>query len=326
MSRSIQGPFGIVATQAIYDQNLSPAEFRVLAALASFAGQGKFGEWCAPKQTELAEELGLARQTVSTAVKRLVELGYLVTRAQTSSGNGKTGLEYYVRRDFHDDEPMSTKSDTGLHEGNLDAYNSPMSAKADVRADVSATRQPMSANPDIPHSIEKNLSKKIVPPKAGRSAKSKSQEEARRFWDDLRPHLSAYGKSRGKPIEIDRLLPPLIKTYGYDLVWKTTLKFYKEAPDCRRGDGEGQPGLQVLINDGRLESLLRDAAARPEKPAGPPTKDQIWEPRYREWLKTDGLIWDYQRWGPAPNEPGHLGPKKARAHDFSKPAEQGVAA
>lgn len=66
--------------------------------------------------------------------------------------------------------------------------------------------------------------------------------------------------------------------------------------------------------------------ARPEKPAGPPTKDQIWEPRYREWLKTDGLIWDYQRWGPAPNEPGHLGPKKARAHDFSKPAEQGVAA
>lgn len=326
MSRCIQGPFGIVASQAIFDSNLSPSEFRVLAALASFAGEGKFGEWCSPKQSELADKLGFSRPTVSLAVKRLVETGYLVTRPKITKGAGKTGLEYYVRRDFQDAPETNSAPDVREIEHRKDSQQAVDKSPMLDCADVSASETPMLGAANIPPSIGKKVINTIVPPTAEPKAKVLVQSEARRFWDELRPHLSAEGRTRGKPKQLDKLLPPLLKRYGYETLLRAALRFYRETPDCKRNNGEGQPGLQVIINDGRFDLFLESGAGEAPKPKTPPTKEQLWDRRYHEWLKTDGLIWDHQKWGPAPDEPGHLGPKKARLNDYPKPAEQGVAA
>lgn len=323
MTRAIQGPFGIVASQAIYDQNLSPAEFRVLAALASFAGQGRFGEWCSPKQAELAERLGLARQTVSIAVKRLVELGYLLTRNQSASGKGKTGLEYYVRRDFQDGEPMSGKSDIGVVENDLSHCKAPMSEKHDTGADVSATRHPMSAKPDIGHYREedsKNISvpsARILPKEKKSSGPSEAFLALWREWaakDEIKrssrkPAWEAYAR--------------LVKDGAdEDEIARGVRAFLADSRQTKEG-GQFMKAFAVWLKN----ETWADWAHKPTpQKSTPPSPEQIWAPRYREWLRTDGLIWDFQQWGPAPDEEGHRGPKRFRENKQPQPQEQGVAA
>jgi hypothetical protein len=116
---------------------------------------------------------------------------------------------------------------------------------------------------------------------------------ARKLLAAMRPHMSATGNQRSKPIPCDKALTPIIKRHGFDAVLAAAMAFYA-TPQARKDGGEFQPGLQVIANDGRLEALIA------------PLVD--YEPALRIWRSSDQQFWDRAKYGPAPNEPGYRGP------------------
>lgn len=90
---------------------------------------------------------------------------------------------------------------------------------------------------------------------------SKEKESpARRFLASMRPHMSATGNQRSKPVPCDKALPPLIARHGFDVLLTAAKAFYA-SPQARKDNGEFQPGLQVIANDGRLEAMIEQAKA-----------------------------------------------------------------
>ena len=65
----------------------------VAGFLAASVGDGA---WQSPKQQEIADALGIARESVNRALKKLAEYGYVERRDLTESGRGKVGCEYRV--------------------------------------------------------------------------------------------------------------------------------------------------------------------------------------------------------------------------------------
>lgn len=80
------GYFVIVPVAAAEDSRLSPAAFRVLALLSSYADRDG---WCWPSQKTLAERLGHTRQAVQQHITQLEALGYLKSERRF----GPTGIE-----------------------------------------------------------------------------------------------------------------------------------------------------------------------------------------------------------------------------------------
>lgn len=82
-----QNPSGVgmsLAEQAMMEKPLTQTEYRVRDTLI---GSLMIGNCAAIKQTEIANRLGISRQAVSLAIKRLVSLGILET--ETSFGGAR---------------------------------------------------------------------------------------------------------------------------------------------------------------------------------------------------------------------------------------------
>ena len=110
--------------------------------------------------------------------------------------------------------------------------------------------------------------------------------DARRLLAAMRPHMSATGNQRSKPVPCDKALPPLIKRHGFDAVLAAAMAFYA-TPQARKDGGDFQPGLQVIANDGRLEALITAPIDAAELK------------RRRDLFAFDGTWRD--EWGPPPN-------------------------
>lgn len=94
------GPLAVVRSSAVFDQRISHAAFRVLAALMTHADEHGV---CYPRQDPLAHRLGISQQAVSRSVMQLVKLGYLEVRVY--KGEGETHARNHYRILF--DEPLS---------------------------------------------------------------------------------------------------------------------------------------------------------------------------------------------------------------------------
>lgn len=138
--------YSIIPARAVYDHALSPMDLRVLTALGRYTdNQG----WCYPSQKELTEGLNIARSTLGAALKKLVDLGYVVTAPRTIKGRGKVGNLYLVKMDAAAPVlPMTDAPDIGV-ESAQKPNKKPMSDTSGNGADVRHTGQPMSATPDI---------------------------------------------------------------------------------------------------------------------------------------------------------------------------------
>ena len=141
--------YSIISARAVFDQRLSSSEVRVLNALGTYAdGEG----WCFPNQTTLAERLGLSRQFVCGAIKRLVSCGYVETAARTAQGRGRVGLTYRVRLDLprEEAEAKALKEAVVASDGQRGGCQAePKSADDDNGAVVATERQPMSSSDEL---------------------------------------------------------------------------------------------------------------------------------------------------------------------------------
>ncbi len=78
------GHLVIVPTMALKDPRLSHAEFKTLCHISTFASTEN--GWCWFLMATLAEDMGLTVRVVRGYVKRLVDLGYVVRKAQFKDG------------------------------------------------------------------------------------------------------------------------------------------------------------------------------------------------------------------------------------------------
>ncbi|WP_366145158.1 helix-turn-helix domain-containing protein [Maricaulis sp.] len=88
-------PLSIIPSNVAADPSLNATDLRVLIALASFANART--RECFPSQSHLARELGLTRQTVNRAVKRLVGNEWITSEPQILPRRGRTANRYSIR-------------------------------------------------------------------------------------------------------------------------------------------------------------------------------------------------------------------------------------
>lgn len=91
-----QSRLSIIPSRAIADPDLTATQLRVLGAIGSFTGRDQSAY---PKQSTLAELLGIARETVNRAVKALAKAGYIEVKAQKRADGGQTANLYFVKLD-----------------------------------------------------------------------------------------------------------------------------------------------------------------------------------------------------------------------------------
>ena len=97
------GPFGIVPASAIFDERMSNALLRVLAALTTYADENRI---CRPSQKTLGERLHRTRQAVGKSIEQLVVLGYLEKIHRFRENGSKASNEYRILFDQEGGIPM----------------------------------------------------------------------------------------------------------------------------------------------------------------------------------------------------------------------------
>ncbi len=133
--------YSIFAARAVFDLSLSATEVRVLAALGTYADDEG---WCFPHQATLAERISVTRQTISTAIKKLVDKGYVEVETRTAPGRGKAGNKYRVvldvkREEVADVKPRRRRVSPTSVPADVGPDHTPMSAQADVGSNIDLT-------------------------------------------------------------------------------------------------------------------------------------------------------------------------------------------
>lgn len=176
--------FSITPIIAAEDQELSHAQFRLLAIFAAYA-DSKTG-WCFPSMTTLASKMGISDRAVRKHVSVLVKKGYIERRA----GNGevaKTRVKYDL--------------DTPPPEGVLTQEKSPFSAPAPGA--VKALDQDLfgggtsgtGAEPEVPGGAEPE-----VPPERLKVTNLESVTNSEPRFPESESSRT-YGQSKDRPTE-----------------------------------------------------------------------------------------------------------------------------
>lgn len=109
-------PFTCIPTRALLDRSLSHVDLHVLLAVASYSHN--VTRLAHPSQAEIAERVGVSRQTVGAALRRLAGR-YLEVSARTTPGRGKVGNQYRIldNAPLSSDgaQPVETQGDTGAN-------------------------------------------------------------------------------------------------------------------------------------------------------------------------------------------------------------------
>jgi|DEB0MinimDraft_3_1074331.scaffolds.fasta_scaffold21447_4 predicted XRE-type DNA-binding protein len=91
-----QSRLTIIPSRAISDPELTHTQLRVLCAIGSFTSKDQTAY---PRQSTIAELLGITRQTVNQACKKLQEAGYLEIHNQFREDGAQSSNLYFVRLD-----------------------------------------------------------------------------------------------------------------------------------------------------------------------------------------------------------------------------------
>ena len=112
MSEGKRDRFAKVPPEAAMDSSLSKRALRVLIALGGYTNQ----DWkCFPSQKKLAQDTGMARQTVNKAIQELCVRGWLTKLKSVKTTSGKFSGNSYrvnVHRVTKNDKPCHHSGDT----------------------------------------------------------------------------------------------------------------------------------------------------------------------------------------------------------------------
>lgn len=264
------GPrYSIIPARAVFDvEGLSATELRVLAALGTYTNDEG---WCFPNQTTLAERLRLTRQTISGAIRKLVEKGYVETEVRTAKGRGKVGYNYRVVLDIkrNDAEPKAEakKPDVGetrrrqqptTVKPDVGADHDPMSAQASVpyKALTTPTERTQSISNEIditfpePSAYERAIAAKAAP-------KSKAVRKLVPYTKEFQTIWMAWPKNRrmnsDKRKAFERFLEG-VELYGADKITRAAQR-YLSLPDTRKDSWKFCCRVEVFMN-GKLEAAV----------------------------------------------------------------------
>ena len=243
--------YSIFSARAVFDvdakQGITATEVRILAALGTYTNDEG---WCYPNQTTLAERLRLTRQTISSAIKKLVEKGYVETEVRTAKGRGKVGYNYRVVLDVRRAaaEPKADAKLADIGEGRH--RGAPTSAPADFGED----HDPCSAHADIAYkdlTIPTEQSQHTSPPQAGEAERVDAYEAAIK--------AKAAAKSKSKPVA--KKLPPY--TANFQAIWMSWPKNRRRNSDKAKAferylEGVERFGEKPIADAARL--YLSDSA------------------------------------------------------------------
>jgi hypothetical protein len=216
--------YSIFSARAVFDvDNLTATEVRILAALGTYTNDEG---WCYPNQTTLAERLRLTRQTISSAIKKLVEKGYVETEVRTAKGRGKVGYNYRVVLDVRRAaaEPKADAKPADIGEGRH--RPTPTSAPADFGED----HDPCSAHADIAYkdlTIPTEQPQHTSPPQAGEG------DELERKQREAYAAAEAAKKSAAKP-RAKAARKPTPYTPEFEMIWLAWPKNRRANSDKRK--------------------------------------------------------------------------------------------
>lgn len=107
-----QSRLSIIPSAAVADQSLTATQLRVLCAIGSFTGKDRSAY---PKQSTIADVIGVSRETVCRAISALSDKGYVEVQQQFRSDGGQMASLYLVRLDPCDAEitPPVTEHEHG---------------------------------------------------------------------------------------------------------------------------------------------------------------------------------------------------------------------
>lgn len=91
-----QSRLSIIPSRAVADEELTATQLRVLLAIGSYTGKDQSAY---PKQSTIAEAIGIARETVNRAIKALAKRGYIEVHEQRRSDGGQAANLYVVKLD-----------------------------------------------------------------------------------------------------------------------------------------------------------------------------------------------------------------------------------
>lgn len=218
-----------------------------LLSIANYANE--YGE-CWASQATLAEGAECSVRQLRRVLADLEELGLIERERRGGAGKGRDtdmirlrmrelpAILTSKRREEEQPDKLAGSQATGHHVRGASGH--PVrGATGQMRG---GNRTMVSDNPKNP------------------TLSNERESPPRRFLALMRPHMSATGNQRSKPIPCDKALPPLIKRHGFDVLLTAARAFYA-TPQARKDGGEFQPGLQVIANDGRLEAMIEQAKA-----------------------------------------------------------------
>lgn len=258
--------YSIFAARAVFDvENVTATELRVLAALGTYTNDEG---WCYPNQTTLAERLKLTRQTISGAIKKLVEKGYIEKEVRTAKGRGKVGYNYRVILDLKRAAALPKADDKEADIGEGRQRPQPTSAPAEFGAD----HDPMSAQASVPYKELTNPTERTQP-SCGKgdlfggepekpAAKSKALKPAG-YTKDFEAIWLSWPKNRRMSSDKRKAFERYktgVATFGAEDI-AAAARRYLSLPDTRKENSKYCCAVEVFMN-GKLEAAVE--AAREE--------------------------------------------------------------
>lgn len=225
--------YSIIAARAVFDvDNITATELRVLNALGTYTNDEG---WCYPNQTTLAERLKLTRQTISGAIRKLVDKGYVETEVRTAKGRGKVGYNYRVVLDIKRAAALPKADDEQADVGAGRQRQEPTTATADVGAD----RDPMSAQASVAY-------KEVTNPSERPQQSSPTSNEVEE--DVVRQQRGAYeaaaaAKAATKP-RATKARKPTPYTGAFEAIWLAWPKHRRANSDKRKAFARYQSGVE----------------------------------------------------------------------------------
>lgn len=142
--------FSILQARAVSDPKISNAQFRTLAALATF---GDKDGWCFPKLQTLGDMVGKSKQAVSMDIKELVSLGYVQIQNQYRPDGSQKNNLYRIVFDLPPLTPPYPPVNASLT-GGTDQVNPPLSSEVNpltthINAPIETKEEVVVVRPNI---------------------------------------------------------------------------------------------------------------------------------------------------------------------------------
>jgi hypothetical protein len=219
--------FGQIPAEYIFDRNIKPAAFRVLAVFSTYADADGY---CHPKLKEhVADKLGITKQAVHAQVNFLVEYGIL--ERENQNGDAGQNINCIYRIVWPTKEANSGQPDIDAHQPSVDA---PSRSEVDAPS-TSEVDTPSTSEVDAINRPQKQTNKTnplLMPPQI--SPEEKAVEMFNAFAETHQiPTVQKFNTKRR------RLMSGRLKDCGGLGGWKIVLEKIQNTPGLLGANDQG---------------------------------------------------------------------------------------